>query len=54
MAIVLMTIVQSFSPLPVLLLLMMVVDHVLAVTDGQNHVEASVISCLSKLLKQFA
>jgi len=37
MAIVFMTIIQSFSPLAVLLLLMMVVDDVLAVADGQNH-----------------
>jgi len=37
MAIVFMTIVHSFSPLTVLLLLMMVVDgDVLAVADAQN------------------
>ena len=36
MAIVFMNIIHSFSPLTVLLLLMMVVDDVLAVADGQN------------------
>jgi hypothetical protein len=46
MAIVLMTIIQSFSPLAVLLLLLMALHDVLAVADGQNRVEASVISRL--------